>query len=226
MDQLPLSVALRTETSSAHDDAEGSAFIEQLMGGLACRPAFVALVAQQLVIYRALEEVLWGEYAEHPLVAPVLDHKLDRVAALEQDMRFFAGEDFEDKLASGEIHIVDAARDYADRLRAEHTPESMLAHHYVRYLGDLSGGQVIARMVQRHYGIDSAGLHFYHFEEIPKPKPYKDAYRATLDGLEVDEATRRRILDAAVDSFELNRRVFADQGAAREPEHAAAGAPA
>lgn len=225
MDQ-PLSLALRTETSSAHEDAEGSAFVEQLMGGLACRPAFVALAAQQLVIYRALEEVLWGEYADHPLVAPVLDHRLDRVAALEQDLAHFAGEDFDARLASGEIHVVAAAEDYARTLRTSHTPEAMLAHHYVRYLGDLSGGQIIARMVQRHYGIDAAGLHFYRFAEIPKPKPYKDAYRATLDALDVDADTRRRVVDAAVDSFELNRRVFADLGAARVPEHAAAGGPA
>ena len=141
-------------------------------------------------------------------------------------MAFFAGEDFEVKLASGDIHIVAATADYATSLRSGHTPEAMLAHHYVRYLGDLSGGQVIARMVQRHYGIDPAGLNFYHFAEIPKPKPYKDRYRETLDGLDVDAGTRRRILDAAIDSFELNRRVFADLGVAREPEHAAAGGPA
>ncbi|MGE9781427.1 heme oxygenase (biliverdin-producing) [Janibacter sp. G368] len=224
MDQ-PLSTALRTETASAHEDAEGSAFVEQLMGGLACRPAFVALVAQQLVIYRALEEVLWSEYADHPLLGPVMDHRRDRVPSLEQDMRFFAGDGFEARLATGEIHVVPAAADYATGLREGHAPEAMLAHHYVRYLGDLSGGQIIARMVQRHYGIAPEGLNFYHFEQIPKPKPYKDAYRAALDSLEVDEPTRRRILDAAVDSFELNRRVFADLGAARAPEHAAAGAP-
>ena len=225
MDQ-PLSLALRTETASAHDDAEGSAFVEQLMAGLACRPAFVALVAQQLVIYRALEEVLWTHYADHPFVAPVLDHRLDRVAALERDMALLCGEDVDGRLAAGDIHVVPAAVDYAAQLREQHTPESMLAHHYVRYLGDLSGGQIIARMVQRHYGIDPAGLNFYHFEQIPKPKPYKDAYRAALDSLELNETARRRVFDAAVDSFELNRRVFADLGAARAPEHAASGGPA
>ena len=108
------------------------------------------------------------------------------------------GGDVDGRLADGDIHIVP----------------------------DLSGGQIIARMVQRHYGIDPAGLRFYHVEEIPKPKPCKDAYRATLDSLVLDEATRRRVLDAAVDSFELNRRVFADLGAARASEHAAAGGPA
>ena len=225
MDQ-PLSLALRTETASAHEDAEGSAFVEQLLGGVACRPAFVALVAQQLVLYRALEELLWGEYADHPLVAPVLDHRLDRVAALERDMTSFAGEDFDVRLAAGEIPIVPAAAEYARTLRTEHSPEMMLAHHYVRYLGDLSGGQIIARRVQRHYGIDPAGLTFYRFDEIPKPKPYKDRYRAILDGLDLGPGTRRRIVDAAAESFELNRRVFVDLDAARVPEHAAAGGPA
>lgn len=55
---------------------------------------------------------------------------------------------------------------------------------------------------------------------------HEDAYRATLDALDVDADTRCRVVDAAVDSFELNRRVFADLGAARVPEHAAAGGPA
>ncbi|WP_338748221.1 heme oxygenase (biliverdin-producing) [Janibacter alittae] len=222
----PLSVALRTETATAHADAEGSAFVEQLMGGQACRPAFVALAAQQMVIYRALEEVLWGHYASHPLLAPVLDHRLDRVFALEQDLVHLAGEDVQVRLATGALPIVPAAADYAMRLRTEHTPEMMLANHYVRYLGDLSGGQVIARMVQRHYEVDPAGLAFYRFTRIPRPKPYKDAYRAALDALEIDDDTHRRIVAAAVDSFELNRRVFADLAAARAPEHAAAGGPA
>lgn len=119
-----------------------------------------------------------------------------------------------------------AATDYAGRLRAGHTPEMMLANHYVRYLGDLSGGQVIARLVKRHYEVSPAGLTFYHFAQIPKPKPYKDAYRAALDAIEVDAQTHRRIVTAAMDSFELNRRVFADLAAARAPEHAAAGGPA
>lgn len=219
----PLSVALRTETSHAHADAEGSAFIEQLMGGDACQHAFAALVAQQLVIYRALEDVLYGEYADHPVVAPMLDRRLDRVGALEQDMTHLFGADHDVRLAAGQIRICPATVAYADTLRTAHTPEMMLANHYVRYLGDLSGGQAIAALARRNYGIAPEALHFYRFAGIAKPKPYKDAYRARLDRLELTPESRRAVIAAAVDSFELNRRVFADLGAARAPEHAAAG---
>lgn len=219
----PLSVALRTETARAHADAEGSAFIEELMGGAACQHAFAALVAQQLVIYRALEDVLHHRYRDHPIVAPVLDDRLDRVAALEQDMTQLFGPDHDVQLAAGHIRLCPATVAYANVLRDEHSPEMMLANHYVRYLGDLSGGQVIARLVQRNYGIDPRALHFYRFDQIPKPKPYKDRYRQVLDDMELSPESRRKVIDAAVNSFELNRRVFADLGAARAPEHAAAG---
>lgn len=221
----PLSVALRSRTSTAHERAEGSEFIESLIGGRACRAAFVALAAQQLVIYRALEDVLWGDYADHPLLAPVMDHRLDRVGALEADLTHLVGPDADVRMATGAIRIQEATRVYATTLRTRHTPEMMLAHHYVRYLGDLSGGQVIARMMQRHYGVGEQGLGFYRFTGIPKAKPYKDAYRAHLDGLDTTPRTRERILGEAEQAFEMNRLVFADLAAARAPEHAAAGGP-
>lgn len=221
----PLSTALKSETATAHGQAEGEAFVGQLIAGDACSSAFSALVAQQYVLYRALEATLRTHYADHPLVSPVDDRKLDRVPALEKDMAHHFGPDFEVRLATGAIRICPATAAYAEALTSSHTAERMLAHHYVRYLGDLSGGQIIARMVQRHYGIPDEGLHFYRFEEIPKPKPYKDGYRAALDSLELTAFQRESVIAAASESFEMNRRIFADLAAARAPEHAAAGAP-
>ena len=138
----------------------------------------------------------------------------------------FPSDDGSTMVTTGKLEVADAAY-YAGKLAQERLVEASALPHTIARAAQFHefAGQIIARMVQRHYGIDPAGLNFYHFEQIPKPKPYKDAYRAALDSLEVDEPTRLRILDAAVDSFELNRRVIADLGAARAPEHAAAGAP-
>lgn len=221
----PLSEALKTETAAAHTRAEDSAFVEQLIAGGACAPAFTALVAQQLVFYRAMEDVLHRHYLDDPLVGAVADRKLDRVPALELDMAHHFGPDYDVRLATGEIRICPATTAYATAFTTAHSPEMMLANHYVRYLGDLSGGQIIARMVGRHYGIPDEGLHFYRFAEIPKPRPYKDAYRARLDALDLTPVQRGRVIEAAVESFEQNRRIFADLEHARVPEHAAAGAP-
>ena len=41
-----------------------------------------------------------------------------------------------------------------------------LAHHYARYLGDLSGGQAVAVLMARHYGATPEQLCFYDFAEL------------------------------------------------------------
>ncbi len=218
-----LSTALRSATADAHASAEGAQFITDLMGGRACRAAFTALMTQQLVIYRALEDVLREHYADHPFLAAVDDRRLDRVAALEHDLRVLVGEDADVRLADGRLPVCPATVAYAHVLRERHTPEVVLANHYVRYLGDLSGGQAIASLVRRHYGVEDEALTFYAFEGIGRLKPYKDGYRAALDTVAMTDEQHRRTLEAAVASFRLNQAVFSDLGQARRPIHDAAG---
>ena len=52
----------------------------------------------------------------------------------------------------------------------------LLAHTYVRYLGDLSGGQIIRRRVAKAYGVDVAsgeGVKFYDFKSLDVSTPSK-----------------------------------------------------
>jgi hypothetical protein len=59
---------------------------------------------------------------------------------------------------------------YLDHIRhlasSGSTAPGLLAHSYVRYLGDLSGGQFIAAKIKRAYNLDHGhdGLRFYHFD--------------------------------------------------------------
>ena len=78
----------------------------------------------------------------------------------------------------------------------------------MRYLGDLSGGQIIARRLRDHYGIDGEGAAFYDFSALGKIKPYRDAYRERLDALELHDDVRDRVLAEAVLAFRLNTALF------------------
>lgn len=156
-------------------------------------------------------------------MAPIDDRRLDRVRALEADLTHLVGEDFEERIADGRLPVVDATRRYVEALRTGHDVEMVLANHYVRYLGDLSGGQIIARLVSRHYGVPQEGLTFYSFPGIEKLKVYKDGYRSQLDSLPATDEQRERLVQRAVESFELNQAVFFDLAAARAPQHVAAG---
>lgn len=211
-----LSQELKTHTAAAHTAAEDSTFVADLMGGDLDVAALVSLLDQSLVIYRALETAL-AAHVDHPQLGAFIDPKLARVAALEADMAYHHGADWEAQLADGSIVIVPATAAYADALATlgRESIEFLLAHHYVRYMGDLSGGLIISRMVQRHYDIADEGLNFYAFNEIAKPKPYKDAYRELLDSTDFSRSQKDEILDFAAESFELNRAVFVDLDAAR-----------
>ena len=82
----------------------------------------------------------------------------------------------------------------------------MVAHHYTRYLGDLSGGQAVGKVLDRTFGLGGAGLAFYEFPM--RPKPYKDSYRTRLDGLGLDADEIGRAVDEVKVAFGLNQALF------------------
>ncbi|WP_404825320.1 heme oxygenase (biliverdin-producing) [Corynebacterium callunae] len=202
-----LSEQLRSHTSQAHEDAENSAFIHDLLGGKLDKSAFIALQEQSWLFYSALENAAQRCSAD-PRSRTLIDRKLERRKALEKDLDALnVNPDWR-----AQVVPTAATAEYVKRLdeiaAAADFPR-LMAHHYVRYLGDLSGGQVIARLVNREYGIPDEALNFYNFEEIGKIKPYKDNYRAQLDALDLQEAERAAMADEAALAFKLNQQVFA-----------------
>ena len=208
----PLSLALREGTREQHGQAEGMAFVEDLLAGRLDRAAYTALAVQQLAIYTALERAsdsLRAAGADHGLVFD----ELTRVPAIERDLEFLLGADW-----GAQVEILPATRVYAERLVAcGDDIATYAAHAYTRYLGDLSGGQVVRRMVQRHYGLPDEAVGFYDFPEIHKLKPFKDVYRERLDALPLDAAQRAAVVAEAQVAFSLNQAMFAELGAIHRP---------
>ena len=97
---------------------------------------------------------------------------------------------------------------------ATRDPRIFIAHHYIRYLGDLSGGQIIKSMLRRAYGYTDEGVRFYTFADIPKLKPFKDSYRAALDALDLAPAAEALFIAEVNDAYAFNRAVFDELGAA------------
>ena len=197
---------VKAATDPAHRDAEGSQFMSQLLDGQLPREAYVALLSQQWFIYSALEAG-GRNLAADPLVAPFLHDTLLREQALEQDLEFHLGAGWREQITA-----LPATERYTDRLREVSTtwPAGFVAHHYLRYLGDLSGGQIIRRIMERTYGFETDGVRFYIFDQIPKPKPFKDEYRAAMDALELDDDEKLRFIDEVSDAFRFNKDVFAE----------------
>lgn len=206
-----LATRVRDLTKEDHKSAETVAFITELMSGKRCARDYALLVSQYHFIYTALDESseLLRKNTQLTGVVDLLDPDLDRRSAIRKDLTELlpaAG------LSDMPIQLRTTAN-YARRLRAvAHDPARLTAHHYLRYLGDLSGGLAIARLVQRHYHIPDEQLNMYNFDSIGKSKLYKDAYREKLNNLGLSLEQEDAFVDEAALGFRYNKAIFEDLG--------------
>ncbi|WP_083966815.1 heme oxygenase (biliverdin-producing) [Demequina globuliformis] len=196
-----LAARLRDATAVEHKDTENRSFISRLMGGELSLEAYTRYLAQYAYVYRALEarQVQSGDPAF------LADPALPRFASIVSDLQHLGAADWEDTHPA-----LPATRAYVDHLLAidDSDVPRYLAHHYTRYLGDLSGGQAIASLVARHYGATPAQLAFYRFDEIDSPVRYKRAYRDQLDSLDFTEDQAQVLFAEAKRAFHFNGDMF------------------
>jgi heme oxygenase len=201
---------IRKATMSEHRDAETRGFIARLMDGTVPVAGFAALTAQYLIVYRELEAAALA-MRDDPVAGDFADPALSRVAALESDLAHLYGPDW-----AAHVEPVEATRRYAERLRefCHTSPGHFVAHHYVRYLGDLSGGQLVGRRVAATYHLGAPGTAFYRFDQIADPKAYKTVYRARLDALDLPAGELDTVVAESRLAFTLNAAMFQELGTA------------
>ncbi len=207
MTVIPFSQALRERTWSGHGESEGAGFMHDLMTGKGTRDDYVALVAQHYFVYEALESAA-ARFAADAEAQPFLSEQLTRMPALEADLEFLLGAD-----GKRQITPLPTTERYVARIReieAEGWAGGFVAHHYTRYLGDLSGGQAIGRLMKRHFGFETNGILFYLFDQIADPKAFKETYRDQLDAVAWDSEERERVIDEVLYAYRLNTELFED----------------
>lgn len=213
-ESAPFSTRIRTATAQQHTEAENSRFVGDLLGGRLDISAYLGLTGQLWYIYRALEERA-AALAEDPIAGPFLRPELARTAELERDLAHLDGAGWRERLTP-----LPATAAYADRIAecARDWPAGYIAHHYTRYLGDLSGGQVIRDSAEKQWQLPHRGdgVRFYVFADIANPAAFKREYRAQLDRLPIDEAECAHVLAEAQRAFAMNTAVFQEL-AARYP---------
>ncbi|HYP72535.1 MAG TPA: biliverdin-producing heme oxygenase, partial [Microbacterium sp.] len=143
---VPFSTALRERSRSAHSGSEHAGFMSDLMRGQGTRDDYVALVAQHWFIYASLEAAA-ERMAGDPVAAPFITAKLTRLPALEADLAYLAGDDWRERISPVATTERYVAR--IDEIAESGWAGGFVAHHYTRYLGDLSGGQFIGKIMSR-----------------------------------------------------------------------------
>ncbi|MFD8689264.1 heme oxygenase (biliverdin-producing) [Streptomyces sp. NPDC059651] len=206
----PFSTLIRTASHEQHTEAETSTFMSDLLGGRLGVDAYTRYTEQLWFVYRALEDGALALAAD-PVAGPFIQPELMRTAQLERDLAHLRGTDWREGLEP-----LPATAAYADRVTecARTWPAGYIAHHYTRYLGDLSGGQIIRDKAEKTWGLahKGDGVRFYVFEEISNPASFKRGYRELLDAVNADDLEKQRIVDECKRAFALNTAVFRELG--------------
>ncbi|GEK80437.1 biliverdin-producing heme oxygenase [Agrococcus baldri] len=190
-----LAARLRAATWSAHQAAAGDAFLKGLLRGEGTVDDFARLASQHLVVYRALEAAVTA--SRSGLLARLHHPALERAAAIESDVA-----------ALGGTRPATAATDaYAEHLASlAGDPVRLAAHHYTRYLGDLSGGQHIGRALTRRFGAHTTSFYRFAIDDLDA---FKQQYRATLDTAGLDHDAERALLEEAGRAYAASHAVHA-----------------
>ncbi len=200
-----LATKLREGTKKSHTMAENTGFVACFLKGTVEKTSYRKLVTNLYFVYSAMEEEM-ERHREHPIVSKIYFPELNRKSSLEQDLYYYYGSTWREQIAPSA-----AAEAYVARLReiSNTAPELLVAHSYTRYLGDLSGGQILKGIAQRGMNLaEGEGTNFYEFKTISDEKAFKDKYRQAMNELPVDDATADRIVDEANDAFGLNMTMF------------------
>ena len=196
---------LKEGTKKSHSAAENTTFVKSFLRGVVNKESYRALVNDLYFVYCALEEEV-SNLKDHPVIGNLQLSDLERKDALEMDLRYYYGPIWRSLIKPSE-----ACERYVNRIHevAKNEPELLVGHHYTRYLGDLSGGQILKGIAQKALELgDGQGLKFYDFEKIDDTKAYKAGYRGILNDLPIDQHQADAIIVEANYAFRLNMYMF------------------
>lgn len=161
-------MSLRDLTSASHAKAEKHPFVKLIFSGNISKEDYLRYLFNQKIVYQVLED--------HARDQKVLGHSL-----IDLERTKWIQKDIDDLLEDTDVDLtlLDSTQKYIEYLDTIKTdPKKLLSHIYVRHMGDLSGGQMIAKKVPGHG-------RFYIFEN---PDELKTVIRSAIDDSMADEA--------------------------------------
>jgi heme oxygenase (biliverdin-producing, ferredoxin) len=201
---------LRLATASMHRHVERTPYMAGLLRGQLDRPRYVLLLQHLHALYAALEDAL-QQHAATPGVAPVVLPELFRRDALATDLQ---------ALGAGSLPAASLSRAlqaYVARLKelSASKPALLVAHAYVRYLGDLNGGQALRQVIRRALALQGpSGTQFYDFGEPAARRQLEQRFRDGLEQIGQQLKDRAPLLEEAVSAFTRHEQLFTELAAA------------
>lgn len=225
----PLSVLLPKAARVIHERTSVSPWIRRLSSKELRKEHYIQYLMMLWHVYDHLERVL-EQHSTHPVLEPTYNPTLlERKPSLSADIAnllevpesTWQSHSLYQTLMSSASLIITNYTDHITALANSDDPSLLLAHSYVRYVGDLSGGYYVGQAVMKRFDLDEGGpgVEFYVFNELggggQKPaglaemKVIKEWYRAGMDqGVGNNADLKATMMKEVLNAYKFNNQLF------------------
>jgi heme oxygenase len=196
---MNLSSLLREGTAEVHKNIEKSSFLKDLFKGKVSKEVYLRYLESFFYLYNELEYSVNLKLSDEN-IQKLYFPDLHRTKALYLDLIYFGGASFNPGPPSEKtIRYIDHIKKITEK-----ETYKIISHLYVRYLGDLSGGQILGGMIRKIFSLEKGfGDSFYSFP-IGDVDHFKNTYRAQLDSLDLEDFQKMELLEEAKLAFSYN----------------------
>ena len=170
--------------------------IRTIADGTITLGAYLLYLRNLYAVYASLERRL-RESARSAELGPLTAPAIIRAPALISDLEALAGPEW-----LTELQEFPTCRRYVADIETA-TLSGLIAHAYVRYLGDLNGGAVLRRFLKRALALPDPHLAFYSFPEIENREDFAKQIRVSID-VATPISDYNDVLTTGAKAFELN----------------------
>ena len=90
MSVTDFSIQIKEGTKKSHSAAENTSFVASFLRGVVSKESYKKLISDLYFVYSAMEEEV-DNLKDHPIIGQIQLPDLNRVNALEKDVRFYYG---------------------------------------------------------------------------------------------------------------------------------------
>jgi len=198
--KLTLADEMKTATAELHRLAEKTGVVADMLNQRVCLANYVLYARNLLHIYQLMESPIIPE-SHVPQLDAFLDPKLKRADLLERDLDNLVGRN-----QWLRFPLMPGTKNYGKNIESvkAKAPIAIVGHCYVRYLGDLFGGQILKKLLIKQLGLNTDTTNFYHFTNINDIPEFRAEYRTKFNKLRVNSEDRKMIIDTAKQCFQFN----------------------
>lgn len=197
----PLTDLMREQTNELHQRIEHVQFTQKLFLGVLPKTLYARYLSGLLVIYMALEsELIKLSANQYPALRGL--RPFFRAQLIQKDLLY---------ILDGREQLNDGFSMWPQKIAefSNFSLENVLALTYVRFLGDIGGGQILLKRIRPTLGVLNSrwdGVQMYRYDQ--SIDSLRKKFKAIFNDLSLTSAQKNNLLQATSAAFEVHIKWF------------------